>query len=111
MQRSKRRALRRRATPARFSRSLPGLLRKFLPLRLARYQTEAEVRHRVVGIAAAPRARAVAQAVVDVAEERAAADHALRRIRRRAAVVGVVALARAFRVEHLGDLRLRGEEI
>src|SRR5262245_60025690 len=87
----------------RYSRALNTSLLPRLPVHFAHHQPESDVRHRVVGIGAAPRARPVRQAVIHVAEERAAARHALRRTRRGAAVVGIVAVGRARRV--LEDLR------
>src|SRR5262245_14675181 len=50
-----------------------------LPILRAHHEPEADVRHGVVRVVAAPRARPVRQAVVDVAQEGAAADDALGR--------------------------------
>src|SRR6476659_9230366 len=41
----------------------------FAPFRVARHQAEPDMRHRVVGVVAASSARAIREAVVDVAKE------------------------------------------
>src|SRR4029079_1471857 len=80
--------------PRRMQRASGGRL----PVALTHHQPEADVRHRVVRIVAAPRARPVTQAVLDVAEERATARDAFGRVRRRITVAGVVAVIRSARV-------------
>src|SRR5262249_7514345 len=69
-----------------------------LPILRARHEPEADVRHRVVGIGAAARARAVREAVVHVAQERAAARDALRRLHGHAAIFRVEAVGGTDRV-------------
>src|SRR5688572_21992973 len=71
-----------------------------LPLLRCHHQPEPDVRHRVVGIVAAPRARPVTQAVVDIAEKGSAARDAARSPHWRAAILGIEAVSGTRRILH-----------